>query len=331
MFLAGDIGGTKTAVMLFADEQGLREPIAQRVFSSREFDSLEGIVQTFLKSVSATVRANELVAAAFGIAGPIIHDEARVTNLSWTVNRSRLAGSLNVPEERVLLLNDLEATANAVPRLQSEDVETLNVGSPVSHAPIAVIAPGTGLGQAYLTWDGAVYRPHPSEGGHVDFAPCDQLQLELLNYLYGKYEHVSFERVVSGLGIPEIYQFLRESGRAEEPADLRTALQEANDWTPIIMASAEEYPLCRITVDTFVRILAAKSGNVALALMSRGGVYLGGGIPPRILPELQSAEFLRAFTSKGRFTEMMTQIPLHVILNPRTALLGAAWAALAAP
>lgn len=328
MFVAGDIGGTKTALALYSCDHGPRAPIAERVFPSRESAGLEQIVVQFLEEVAATSPTLTVASAAFGVAGPVLDDQANITNLGWKVRRSALAEVLNLAESQVHLLNDLEATANAVPHLLPQDLQLLNSGIPVATgAPIAVLAPGTGLGQAYLTWDGSRYRPHASEGGHVDFAPCDQLQLELLNYLYEQFEHVSFERVVSGQGIPSIFAFLRDTGRAEEPEVLASALAEVADPTPVIMAGEGEFEICRRTLDVFVSILGAKAGNVALSLMSRGGVYLGGGIPPRILPRLQSDGFLEPFLSKGRFRALMAQIPVHVITNPQTALLGAAYAA----
>lgn len=328
MYLAGDIGGTKTALALFSEIDGPREPTLMTVFPSRDFDSLEEIVLAFLADATSQSKNDPVTSAAFGVAGPVIDHEAKITNLSWNVAREPLAEILKLDSGRVLLLNDLEATANAVPQLLPVDVQTLHPGLPVEHAPIAVLAPGTGLGQAYLTWDGNRYRPHASEGGHVDFAPCNQLQLDLLNYMYQEYDHVSFERVVSGQGIPSIYRFLRDTGRADEPADLAAAVAQADDPTPVIMSHTSDVPICRQTLEVFVEILGAKTGNVALSLMSRGGVFLGGGIPPRILPSLQADGFLRPFFSKGRFSDMMAQIPLHVITNPRTALLGAGYAAL---
>jgi len=325
MLLASDIGGTKTALALFSAERGPRHPIVEDVFPSQQFGTLEEIVARFIQGASIS---EPVEAAAFGVAGPVVDHESKITNLSWTVSRSSLAEVLKLVPDRVALLNDLEATANAVPQLLAEDVCTLNEGASVEHAPIAVIAPGTGLGQAYLTWAGGRYRPHPSEGGHVDFAPCNQTQLDLLNYLYRKYDHVSFERVVSGMGIPEMYNFLRDTHLDDQPDVLADELAKAADKTPVILSHAGDYPICQKTLDMFVAILGAKAGNVALSLMSRGGVYLGGGIPPRILSSLQSAQFLAAFSSKGRFSDMMAQIPVHVIMNPKTALLGAAYAAM---
>ncbi len=328
MFLAGDLGGTKTALALFTNSGGPREPIAETVYPSREHHSLEAIVGSFLASHQARLAADPIAAAAFGVAGPVFSRTAKITNLAWTVDQESLAQLLQLDMGRVALLNDLEAVACAIPELLESDLQSLNVGQSVEHAPIAVLAPGTGLGQAYLTWDGHNYRAHASEGGHVDFAPCNQLQLELLNYLYQRYEHVSFERVISGMGIPEMYRFLRDSGRATEPPQLAQALSQAEDWAPIIVSQAAQWEICQQTVEMFVAILAAKAGNVALALMSRGGVYLGGGIPPRILPFLQSDIFLHAFRSKGRFSAFVSDVPVHVIMNPKAGLLGTAYAAL---
>lgn len=327
MLLAGDVGGTKTLLALYREQSDPTHPVARASFPSADFSCLEDIVERFLRDAAATGGTPELSAAAFGVAGPVIHDAAAITNLPWTITRSELADALRLLPDRVRLLNDLEATANAVPRLQPDDLAEINAGVPEPGSPIAVIAPGTGLGQAWLTWDGTAYRPHPSEGGHVDFAPCNQQQLDLLNSLYRQYDHVSFERVVSGQGIPAIYGFLLSTGRATEPPDLAAELESAADPTRVIMARRHDVDICRQTLDIFVAILGAKCGNVALSLMARGGVFLGGGIPPRIVPELQSVNFLGPFLNKGRFSEMMSRIPVSVILNSDTALLGAAWAA----
>jgi glucokinase len=193
---------------------------------------------------------------------------------------------------------------------------------------IAVVAPGTGLGEAFLTWDGSRYVAQPSEGGHADFAPTNPLEVGLLQYLWERYEHVSYERVCSGLGIPNIYAYLRDSGYAAEPAWLAEVLAQAQDPTPIIVNTAldqsQPCELCMGTLDTFVSILGAEAGNMALNTLATGGVYLGGGIPPRILPALERAHFMRSFYNKGRFGEFLARIPVYVIMNPKVALLGAA-------
>jgi glucokinase len=228
----------------------------------------------------------------------------------------------------VCLLNDLESIAYAVPRLEADDLHVVNVAEAVYGGSIAVIAPGTGLGEAFLTWDGARYRAHPSEGGHATFAPTTPLEVGLLRYLWDRYDHVSSERVCSGLGIPNIYAYLRDSGYAPEPEWLAAELAQAKDQTPVIVNNAlsvdRACDLCLGTLDTFVSILGAEAGNLALKTLATGGVYLGGGIPPRIIPALERARFMRSFYNKGRFSEFMAGIPVYVILNSKAALMGAA-------
>ncbi|MCB0036761.1 MAG: glucokinase, partial [Anaerolineales bacterium] len=272
-------------------------------------------------------------AAAFGVAGPIVNGVAKITNLSWTIDQIEVAHALDLAADKVQLLNDLEAMATAVPFLLPEDVQTLNTAEPVAQRPIAVVAPGTGLGEAFLTWNGRRYVAFPSEGGHADFAPGDSLQLRLLNYLAPQYGHVSVERVCSGIGIPNLYAFLRDEKIAEEPQWLREMMDQVDDIVPVIIQHAFDkaaaVPICVQTMEMFAHILAAEAGNMALKLLSRGGVYLGGGLPPRILPMLQAPRFMELFYGKGRFAQLMAQIPVYIILNQRTGLLGAGYAALA--
>jgi len=228
----------------------------------------------------------------------------------------------------VQLLNDLEALAHAVPFLEPSDIHTLYKGEPDPNGNIAVVAPGTGLGETFLTRMGSRYRVHASEGGHADFAPTDPVQLEMLRYLHERFGHVSFERVGSGRGLPNIYAYLKESGYADEPAWLAERLASAEDPTPVIVEAAldEGSPcaLCTATLDTFVSILGAEAGNLALKVLATGGVYLGGGIPPRILPALKGERFLQSFRSKGRISDVLERIPVHVIVAPDVPLMGAA-------
>jgi glucokinase len=215
-----------------------------------------------------------------------------------------------------------------VPFLEAADLHTLNEGQPAPGGVIAVIAPGTGLGEAFLTWDGSRYRAHASEGGHTDFAPTNALEAGLLRYLLGRFEHVSYERVCSGRGLPNIYAYLKDSGYAEEPPWLAEQLASVEDPNPIIVNAAlyGERPceLCVAMLNTFVSILGTEAGNLALKVLATGGVYLGGGIPPRILPALEQEEFIEAFRRKGRMSDLLARVPVHVILNPKVALLGAA-------
>ena len=226
------------------------------------------------------------------------------------------------------LLNDLNAIAHGVPYLESQDLHTLNAGHPVEKGSIAVVAPGTGLGEAFLTWENGRYHPHTSEGGHADFAPADELQLELLRYLQQRYTHVSFERVCSGMGLPNIYAFLKGTGRATEPDWLAEMLSKASDHTMVIVENAlnKEHAceICTMTLELFVGIMGSEAGNMALKVLATGGVYLGGGIPPRILPFLSEGRFMQPFLRKGRLSDVLIPVPVYVIMNPGIALLGAA-------
>jgi glucokinase len=323
MLLAGDIGGTKTVLAVFSHEAGPHTPLAEATFPSGRYGRLDAIVREFLGQVGMPVER-----ACFGVAGPVVDGTAQITNLPWTMNEANLMETFGWEAAR--LLNDLESIAYAVPILEDDDTHTLNAGAPVPHGNIAVIAPGTGLGEAFLTWEGARYRAHASEGGHASFAPSGQLEIGLLSFMRERlgHGHVSFERVCSGLGIPNIYDYLKEGAYAEEPAWLAGQLAGAADPTPVIMDSAlgktQTCDLTIMTLKTFVSILGSEAGNLALKVLSTNGVYLGGGIPPRILGALEDPAFLEAFRRKGRFRDLLTQMPVHVILNPKAALLGAA-------
>lgn len=317
--LAGDIGGTKTNLAIFSTEAGLRAPLAEATFPSGDYPSLEAVVREFLDQTRHKVGR-----ASFGVAGPVIGGEATITNLPWRMSETELAKTLDL--DSVHLLNDLVAIANAVPMLQPDDLYTLKAGQSVQGGAIAVVAPGTGLGEAYLTWDGHRYHAFASEGGHTDFAPTNPLQIELLRYLQAKQDHVSYESVCSGKGIPNLYNFLKDSDHAEEPAWLAERLAEVKDPTPTIVEAAldQSSELCVATLELFVAILGAEVGNMALKVLAAGGVYLGGGIPPRLLPMLSQGQLIAAFQNKGRFTELLRHVPVHAILNPKVALLGAA-------
>jgi len=256
----------------------------------------------------------------------VVEGRAAITNLPWTLDEAELTQVLCV--DAVHLLNDLQAIAYGVPLLQQEDLETLNPGFPDPHGVKAVIAPGTGLGEAFLCRDGSDYRPYPSEGGHTDFAPSTVREMELLRFLQTKMEHVSYERVCSGIGIPNIYQFLKETGVADEPDWLAERVNDADDPTPIIVNAAldAEQPchICATALSLFASILGAEAGNLALKVLATGGVYVAGGIPPRILPILKNGRFMKAFTRKGRLSDLLTRVPVHVILSPTIALMGAA-------
>jgi glucokinase len=317
MLLAGDVGGTKTNLALYAPEGGLN-PETEATFKSAEYPSLEAVVSEFLVRAALPVEK-----AVFGVPGPVVDGHSTTTNLPWVIYEAKLQAALGIQQAK--LLNDLEATAYGVPNLPDSDLHTLNDASPRSGTKI-VVAPGTGLGEAILFFQNGHYHVIPSEGGHADFAPTNLLEIRLLRYLMGKFGHVSYERVCSGSGIPNIYAFLKKQHFAEELPEMKKALKQAADPTPIIVqkAMAGECDLSIATLNTFVSILGAEAGNLTLEVMAMGGVYLGGGIPPKILTKLKDGTFMASFVNKGRFAEMLAKVPVYVILNEKTALFGAA-------
>jgi glucokinase len=317
MLLAGDIGGTKINLALYSPEGG---PIPQvrATFKSARNASLEAVIKQFLDDTRLPVAK-----AVFGVAGPVVDGRSRITNLPWIISEATLQQDLGFQE--VKLLNDLEATAHGIPHLPARDLFVLNDAPPQSGTK-GVIAPGTGLGEAILFFLQGRYHIIPSEGGHVDFAPTNLLEIRLLRQLLGKFGHVSYERVCSGSGLPSIYAYLKKQGFAEELPEMREALKHAADPTPVIVqrAMAGDCELSIATLNTFVSVLGAEAGNLALKVMATGGIYLGGGIPPKILSKLKDGTFMASFVNKGRFAELLARIPVYVILNEETALFGAA-------
>lgn len=317
--LVGDIGGTKTALAIVSSEIGPRGLSNEKHFVSSQYDSVDEIIHAYLSDAAVQVDAICLV-----VAGPVIDGKSIITNLPWVMDEEHLAAKFNVM--RANLLNDLEGMAYSVPILNDEDVFTLSAGAPVNGGSVAVIAPGTGLGEAYLTKDSANYCAHASEGGHASFSPINALQIELLEFLQHKkgLEHVSMERVCSGsLGIPNLYAFLKETGKHPEPDWLARKLAEGVDMAPVIFGAVHDSELCAATLNLFCSILAVEAGNHALKILATGGIYLGGGIPPRILEELQKPEFLATLRRKGRFEGLLTKMPVKVILNTKAPLMGA--------
>src|SRR2546428_7060515 len=318
--LVGDLGAPNPRLAIASRDDGPRRWVAREDFRSRDHASLEELVRAFLSRTDLPVSE-----ATFGIAGPVLAGRASITNLPWVIDTVRLQTACGLPV--VTVVNDVQALAHALLVLGADDLHTVNPGEPVRGGAMAVIAPGTGLGEAFVIWDGRRYRACASEGGHADFAPRDRLQVELLAYLYSRFDHVSYERVCAGPGIPNIYGYLKEHGGAPEPRWLAEQLRSAGDPTPVIVAAAlqEAAPaLCRTTLEMFVSILGAEAGNLALKALATGGVYLGGGIPRRILSVLTGEHFVTAFQRKGRLAQLLEHVPLHVILNPDAGLIGAA-------
>jgi len=320
MLIAGDIGGTKTDLAIYSIESGPHAPLAQAQFHSADYHSLQAMVSEFLAQVKVPVAY-----ASFDVAGPVIDGHVKTTNLPWVMDEISLAKDLHL--KSVHLMNDLEAVARAVPVLRAIDLVTLNEGQPVSQGTIAVIAPGTGLGESFLTWDGSQYQAHGSEGGHSDFAPTDERQIHLLEYLLQRFDHVAVERVCSGIGVPNIYEYLRDTEHIPERPEVAQLIASAKDYTKAIVEAASDpnnpSELCRATIKMLVSILASEAGNLALKVLATGGVYLAGGVALHVLGTLKEPQFMQAFAKKGRFKDLMGRIPVHVI-TARAALVGAA-------
>jgi glucokinase len=323
--LAADIGGTKVALAVFEQWERELRPLREAEFASKEYASFEQLLASFLKAQPRL----PLRAGCFAVAGPVIDGRCRITNLSWTLEEAALAQTVGAP--RVKLLNDVEAAAYGMLYLPPTDLSVLNPsGGRARKGNIAVVSVGTGLGESMLYWDGTEHHPVASEGGHADFAPRTEQEIALLRHLAAKFGgHVSYERVLSGPGLHNIYTFLRDSGYAPEPAWLGEELQRGDPNAVITrVALAGEEPLCVATLDMFSSILGAEAGNLALKCFAVGGVFVAGGIAPKILAALQKGSFMRGFTDKGRFAELLQSVEVCVALEPRAPLLGAAHFAL---
>ena len=322
MILAGDIGGTKTNVALFEIEE-TGKPLAQRSFPSGKYDSLESIVEEFIAE-----HRPQLTHACFGIAGPVKDGQVRTPNLKWIVDGQTLAQTLKL--ERVNLINDLEATAYGIEGLGEAQLLALNEGHEEHGGHRALIAAGTGLGMAGLFYDGRHYRPIASEGGHIDYAPRTAIEYELLNYMRDQIGgRVSYERVLSGPGLFNIYSFLRDHKYGEEPDWLAEQIKEGDGSAAVSVAGlGAKSELAVKALDLFAEIYGAMAGNLALLLKSTGGVYVGGGIAPKLIEKLKDGTFMRAFKDKGRMSALVSNIPVRVILDDKTALYGAARCAL---
>jgi glucokinase len=344
MILAGDIGGTKTNLALYEWTTERVEPLRLESFPSSDYKSLEDILVEFLtppkdpspiaspetdetnqseKLTTVPAEPAKLMAASFGIAGPVIDNRCQTTNLPWTIDGRAIAKQFNIP--RVQLLNDLEATAYGLLWLRPDELEVLNAGNPPNkRQALVLIAAGTGLGEGILFWDGKTYRPMPSEGGHTDFAPNNDQEIELLRYLRTQYLHVSYERILSGPGLHAIYEFLRDT-KKNEPTWLAERIRAGNPAAEIAQAGLQgQAEIATQALDLFASMYGAEAGNLALKALSLDGVYVGGGIAPKLIMKLQDGTFMKAFLNKGRYKKLLSAIPVKVIMNQQTALLGAA-------
>lgn len=318
MILAGDVGGTKVHLALYDFADGKLKYTQDKQYPAKEYSGLEEIVKEFLGK-------DKVTAACFGVPGPVRDGRLRLTNLPWTLDSRELSAGLEI--QHVFLINDLEANGYGIAELSAEQIYTLSEGDAGQTGNRALVAAGTGLGEGLLAWNGRLHIPYPSEGGHTDFAPRNEVEIELLRYLQQKYNgRVSYERVVSGMGLTNIYEFLRDVHGIEEPSWLSQKISEAHDPNSVIteMALSAKSEICEKALDMFVSVYGAEAGNLALKVLSVGGLYIGGGIAPRILEKLKDGTFMKAFVDKGRLSQLLINMPVRVILDSRAALMGAA-------
>ena len=319
MILAGEIGATRTRLAAFDTEGNRLNCVVEKTYKSQEHSGLGEILPQFTRTEGIPVHS-----ACFGVAGPVRAGRSKISNLPWTIDAKELAAQLKLPT--VGLLNDLEAYAYGIDALESKDFITISKGSEDAEGNRAVISAKTGLGMAGLFWDGFRHHPFACEGGHADFAPRDTIQTELLAYLQKEYGRVSCERILSGPGIRHIYDFLRDTKKAEEPADLRAQVNAAADASPLISRLALEgkSPICEQTLSIFVSVFGAEAGNCALRYMTTGGIYIGGVIAAKIAPKMQDGTFIQAFLDKGRMASILKDMPVQIIVNDDCGLIGAA-------
>ncbi len=323
MILAGDIGGTKTHLALFGEKEGNYAWSHLATYPSQKYPNLETIVTEFLESSKTMHGSSTIKTACFAVAGPVIDGACRATNLPWIIDSKEIAKTLGF--EKVFLLNDLEANAWAIEILNSDNLFELFKGKGKKEGNRAVVSPGTGLGEAGLYWDGTTHHPFACEGGHCEFGPRDELQLQLCSFLQSKFGHVSYERILSGPGFLNVYSFFKEKVGLKEENWLTEELK-SGDPAKIITQYAlnAQSEICLQTLNLFVSILGSEVGNCVLKFMATGGIYLGGGIPPKILPKLKEPLFIENFADKGRFRDLLESIPIRVILDDKASLKGAA-------
>jgi len=317
LILAGDVGGTNTRLGIFEVNRGRLRLLFEKTFLSKNYKGLENILEDFLRGKKG------IAAACFGVAGPVTQEVVIATNLPWWIDIQSLRKVL--PFKKVEVINDLVANAYGISVLKKGDFETLNAGK-VKKGNQALISAGTGLGEAILFWDGKQHVPSPSEGGHIEFGPRNHLELELFHYLSDRFDHISYERVLSGDGLFHVYQFLKDSKRfGSEPSWLSEKMKEEDPAEVISeVARLKKNKLCSEALDLFTSIYGAAAGNLALQVMAIGGVYIGGGIAPKIIWKLKDGTFVKSFKDKGRLSHIVAHIPVKVIMNQKTALLGAA-------
>jgi glucokinase len=320
MILAGDIGATRTRLAAFQTEGNKLELVVQKTYKSQQHGGLQEIISAFVKTEGIPVHS-----ACFGVAGPVRGGKSKISNLPWTIDSQELAAQLRLGS--VGLINDLEAYAYGIDALESKDFVTLSEGlGEDAEGNRVVIAARTGLGVAGLFWDGFRHHPFPCEGGHADFAPKNDLEAELAQYLRKKHDHVSCERILSGPGLKNIYDFLRDAGKAEEPAWLQKQMSEAPDPPALIsrLALEKKAAICDQALNIFVGVYGSETGNCALNFMATGGVFIGGNIAAKIVPRMQDPVFMNSFLNKGRMRTLLADMPVKIVLNDDAGIIGAA-------
>lgn len=323
MILAGDVGGTKCNLALFGEKNGKLEVVFRERFASKEFAQFDLIIREFSRRAAPYLTYEKIRAAGFGVAGPVIHNRIHTTNLPWVVDAKILAQEVGVPS--VVLVNDLGGTGLSIEHLSPQDLCVLNPGKPVSHATRALIAAGTGLGEGVLYWDENRYRVLPSEGGHSDFAPRTDQQVELLKFMRHRYPQVSWELILSGRGFRTLHEFIA-------PSVKHTVFEDPDaDPAPFITKSGldRSCPICTEALDLWTSIYGAEAGNLVLKVLALGGIYVAGGIAVKILPKMTDGRFIDAFKDKWRYADMLSDVPVSVVLNESAPLIGVAYEALA--
>lgn len=322
MYLVGDIGGTKTNIAILENQDGKLKTTFEKSFPSKDYDSL----QTILKKIPSLIsHLPSPISVCFGVAGPVKDGMCDATNLPWIIDSKKTAEVLNLNLSNVFLLNDLEAAAYGIDLLEKKDVYILNKGNPIEGGARCLISPGTGLGESIIFWDGKKYKPCPSEGGHTDFAPRNKIEIDLLTWLINKYGRVSYERILCGPGLLNSYNYFRETAFQETPKWLLERLKKEDPSAVISeLGIAKKDEACEKAVELFISVLGAEAGNLALTCLATGGVFIGGGIPPKILEKIKEGGFMQAFSHKGRLSVMVSKMPVYVILNAKLPLLGCA-------
>ncbi len=320
MILAGDIGGTNARLAAFETDGNRLQCVVEKIYASREHNGLPEIVADFVKTEGIPAQS-----ACFGVAGPVRGGRSKISNLPWVIDSRELAAQLKL--RTVGLINDLEALAYGIDALESKDFVTISEGSSDAEGNIAVVSAGSGLGEAGLYWDGFRHHPFACEGGHTEFAPKNDVEIELLQYLMKKYgnQHVSYERILSGPGVKNVYEFLRDTSKEAEPAWLKEELDAASDVPALIseLALSKKAPICDRTLSIFVSVFGSEAGNCALKLMGTGGIFVAG-IAGKIVAKMKEPAFMDSFLDKGRMKELLETIPVKIVLNDDSGLIGAA-------